>query len=352
MNVSGSCVLSEIEDRAELTEEFWELRQKDAIHLEITLLVIIYITGVPLNAWIIARIVKKKLHTEPTYMLLLNLAVTDLLVCLIPVFLNIIFQGIKMFSFGGSDYVRCQVCKIAVIYVILNFQTIYNLTLISLDRFAYFKLSIKYNRYVTTQRTVVALIVIWALSLLMGIPPLVGYGDIVFSAGCGMVFSRQPHVKRSYSYIGIGLITQVVGITILIITNIWILYIGLKQVHAMRIQPEPRPDEHRLSLAIDVHSTVKQVKLFQIFGGILLVHFFTLLPATILVGMIIASNNIPPVVYRLVLLTLFAAAPLHPLVEAFFTPELKHMFRKYCKICHKSRRPSESVGLPAHLHVL
>lgn len=344
--MNGSCVLEDLDDREVFTEEFWDLDQEGPeVFIQLILHIIVFVTGVPLNSWIIVRIILKKLYSEPTYMLLLNLAVSDLLICLIPVLLNIIFESLRSYSFGSSDYVRCQVCTIAVVYIILNFQTIFNLTLISLDRFAYFKLSIRYHRIVRTERVGVALIIVWVFSVLLAIPPVAGYGDIVFSAGCGMIFTTSVHVKRSIPYIVIGFTIHTVGIVILIVTNVWILYIGLKHVRSLRIKPVPKTEgnyfERRMSI-IDVDSTVKQVKLFQVFGGILLVHFVTLIPAMVLVVIVLASDHIPAAFYRFVLFSLFAAATLHPLVEAFFTPELKKVFKKWCRVCRKKRRPSES----------
>lgn len=337
-----SCVL---DDRDTFTEEFWDLDLDDPQDFTPLILhLIIFFTGVPLNTWIILRIIIKKLYSQPTYMLLLNLAISDLLICLIPVLFNVIFEFAGSKSFGSSNYVRCQVCKIAVIYIILNFQTVFNLSLISLDRFAYFKLSIKYHRIVRTERVGAALVVVWVLSVLLSVPPLAGYGDVVFSTACGMIFVTSLHVERSIPYIIIGILIHSVGIAILIITNVWIMYIGLKQIRSLRVKPAPKLVgnyfERRMSI-IDVDSTVKQFKLFQVFGGILLVHFVTLIPAIVLVGIVLFSGHIPEVFYTFVLFSLIAQATLHPLVEAFFTPELKKVIKTWCHKCRK-RRLSDS----------
>ena len=343
-NLNGSCVIEDLHDRKVFTPEFWSV--DDDYYTQLVLYLIIFITGVPLNIWIITRIVKKTLYSQPTYMLLLNLAVCDLLVCLFPVLLNIIFEGLHSYSFGSTDYVRCQVCKIAATCIILNFQTVFNLVLISLDRFAYFKFSIRYDSMVRTRRVVVVVIIAWVASGLLGIPPLVGYGDVVFSTACGMIFLSEAHEKRSQPYIAVGFTTHTISITIVIVTNVWILYIALKQIKKQKMtKPLPKTEgnyfERRLSQYMDVETARKQVKLFQVFGGILLVHFVTLIPTVVLIGIIVVSGYVPAIFYRFVLFSIFAAAPLHPLVEAFFTPELKTMFRRWC-LCWRKRRYSES----------
>lgn len=347
MNYSFSCVvIKQVGDREIFTEEIWDLNQdepKDFILL--VLHIIIFFTGVPLNTFIILRIITKKLHSQPTYMLLLNLAISDLLICLIPVLFNIICGFLGSYSLGSSDFLRCQVCKVAVIYIILNFQTVLNLSLISLDRLAYFKLSIKYHQYVRTDRVGVALVVVWVASILLGLPPLGGYGDVVFSTACGMIFVTPIHVERSISYIVIGILIHSVGIAILVVTNAWIVYIAWKQIRSLRVKPVPKLEgsyfERRMSI-IDVDSTVKQFKLFQVFGGILLVHFVTLIPAIVLVGIVLFSGRIPRAFYTFVLFSLIAQATLHPLVEAFFTPELKKVIKTWCQKCRKRPPPDYS----------
>lgn len=343
--MNGSCLTEDIDDRKVFTPEYWDV-EGDRYYIQLVMLLIIFITGVPLNIWIIARIILKKLYSQPTYMLLLNLAVCDLLVCFIPVLLNIIFEGLRSYSFGSTDYVRCQVCKIAVVYVILNYQTIFNLILISLDRLAYFKFSIKYDTMIRTKKVILAMIAIWLVSGLLGIPPLVGYGDIVFSTACGMIFITSPHRRRSIPYIAVGFATHIIGISILIVTNMWVLYVALKQIQKQKMtKPLPLKEgnyfERRISAYIDVNTTMKQIKLFQVFGGILLVHFITLIPAVVVVAMVIVSGHVPSLFYRVVLFSIFAAAPLHPLVEAFFTPELKTVFKRWC-LCLRKRRYSET----------
>ena len=320
-------------------------QETPADFIPLILHLIVFFTGVPLNTWIILRILLNQLYAQPTYLLLLNLAISDLLVCLLPVFLNIVSGFLGSYSFGGTDRARCMACKAAFLYVVLNFQTVLNLSLISLDRFAYFRLSIKYYRIVTREKIAAALAVDWTLCLLLGIPPLAGYGDVVFATACGPAFSTPPHVRLSLPYIAVGLLIHLLGLAVLVVTNGWVIYIGFRQIRSLRVKPEPKLTgnyfERRLSI-IDVDSTVKQFKLFQIFGAILLVHFATILPSIVLVGMLVASTRVPEGFYDFVLFSLFVQATLHPLVEAFFTPELKKVVKTWCcRLCRK-RRPSES----------
>lgn len=232
-----------------------------------------------------------------------------------------------------------------MVYTILNFQTIFSLTLISIDRLAYFQLSIKYHRIFRIERVAAALVVTWVISFLFGVPPLAGYGDVVFSTMCGMIFVDPPvHVSRSTPYIIVGFITHVACMVVLVVANMWVVCIGLKQIRSLKIKPVAKTTgnyfERRMSV-IDVHATVRQFKIFQIFGGILLVHFLTLIPAVVLVCIRLFTGYMSQTLYSFVLFSLIAQASLHPLVEAFFTPELKKIVTRCFKVCHKRRQFDE-----------
>ena len=341
--MNGSCVLQDIDDREVFTPEYWHIKLDEARDYTLLILhLLVIFTGMPLNVLVITKILTEQLYPQPTYLLLLNLAVCDLLVCLVPVLINIISGFRGTYSFGDSDYTRCQMCKLGVIYIILNFQTLFTLTLISLDRLAYFRLSIKYHRIVRIERISIALAVTWVISFLFGIPPLAGYGDIVFSTMCGMIFVNPViHVSRSIPYIIVGFITYVTCMFVLVLANIWVICIGLKQIQSLRVKPVPKMTgnyfERRMSI-IDIHATVRQFKIFQVFGGILVVHFVTLIPAIVLVCIRLFSGYMSQTLYSFVLFSLIAQASLHPLVEAFFTPELKKIITKCFKVCKRRKK--------------
>ena len=348
MNVS--CAHGELDesDAGNLTETFWDIVQEEPKDFTpIILHLLIFFTGIPLNSWIILGILFHKLYHQPTYLLLLNLAVSDLLICFIPVLLNIISNFLGYYSFGASDFIRCHACKIAVVYIILNFQTVFNLALLSLDRLMFFKLSIKYHHTVSTRRVGAVLGAVWLLSILLGIPPLLGFGDIVFAMVCGPIFVTRAHLEQSIPYIVVGIFVHTAVIVVVVVSNIWIVRIGLRHIRTLRVKPTPKTTggyfERRLS-HIDVESTIKQFKLFQVFGVILLVHFVTIIPAIVLVGILMSSqSDVPKGLLKFVKVSLIAQATLHPLVEAFFTPELKKMAKMMCCNCRGRRISNAST---------
>ena len=69
---------------------------------------IFLVVGIPSNILVIAAILKNKLLSHPTHLLLLNLAVSDILVCVLVMPFNIVTALAGRFIIGSSDYVRCQ----------------------------------------------------------------------------------------------------------------------------------------------------------------------------------------------------------------------------------------------------
>ncbi len=229
-----SCILEDIADRDVLNSAYWEYTNNRFNYIDTSLQLVLFLLGVPLNLYVMVKILWKKLYSQPTYLLLLNLAFCDFLVCMITLLFNVTTQFNGHYSFGDSNYVRCQVCKIAVAYIMLNLVTTFNLGLISLDRFAFFYIPLKYNMKVTPLKTGLALLGIWLLSGALVVAPLVGYGDVGFSLSCGYIFTVPEHVERSlFQLIATAVAFSAVTIT-LAITNIWIVRIAYKQIKAVK----------------------------------------------------------------------------------------------------------------------
>ena len=86
--MNGSCVLQDIDDREVFTPEYWHIKLDEARDYTLLILhLLVIFTGMPLNVLVITKILTEQLYPQPTYLLL---AVCDLLVCLIPVLINII----------------------------------------------------------------------------------------------------------------------------------------------------------------------------------------------------------------------------------------------------------------------
>ena len=114
-NLSRNSVTPEYWDSASISGEFSANSTAIAVILLLFLLV-----GLPANVVIIVSILHQKLYKEATHILLLNLAISDLLFCVLIIPINVTAGFAGGYIFGGSDYVRCQVCKTGVIFTALS----------------------------------------------------------------------------------------------------------------------------------------------------------------------------------------------------------------------------------------
>ena len=142
---------------------------------------LIFLTGLPWNLFVICTIVRKKLYSNPTIMLLLNLAIANLLLCLLVLPFNIITGFSGEYLFGNSDTVWCHVCQAGVLVIVLPMVSVHTITLMSVDRFIYLKRPLKYSVLITPNRMLAAIVIIWVICTAISLPPLFGFGAIVYS---------------------------------------------------------------------------------------------------------------------------------------------------------------------------
>ena len=335
-----------VDDRESLTPEVWKIvRATPGDYARLPLNILIVATGTPLNIFIIVRLIYKKLYKQSTFTLLLNLAVADLIMCLSPILNHIIveLQGERWINLVDTDYLRCQLCKMAVVFIMINFVSTFTLALISLDRFIYFKFSIKYDKICSPKKVAIAAIATWVIGTLLGVPPLTGIGDFVFAVLCGLVFLAPSHLRKGIPYIILTLLIHSIVLVILVVTNVWVLVISCKQLQKNKVKvigSQARSDlETRLGKR-DRAIFRKQLKLLQIFGGILGIHFVTLIPALIMISVLTFAGSVPPDLYTVTLFSIGAQAALHPLVESLFTPELRKVVTKCCRRGKSVKRAS------------
>ncbi len=348
LSVNGSC---ESQSREHLSS-YWDDIAISRDYAGIFTLSVLFLTGVPLNLYIIVLLIYRKFYSQPTFLLLIHLTFSDLFTCLIPLLYSITARFAGQASFGSTDYIRCHVCKIGASFILLSLLSSLNIALLSVDRLIFFKEPIRYENFITTRRIILALVIIWVLSIGLTIPPLLGYGDLAFSFFCGYIFITPFHLRRGMVYAIVSGIVLVAVAIVLAVTNVWILILALKVINKkkkMCVNPEATP-ETSSNDPIDSQRSVKnlhkriwskavakkQFRFLQTFGALLLVNVVSLIPAVVIVVMIIFTSNIPVWFVVFVQVFIFSKASLHPLMQILYTTELRQPL-KCCKMKQHKR---------------
>ncbi len=287
------------------------------------ILVLFFLVGTPWNIFVIVGTIYKRLYVQPTHILLLNLAVTNILFCVLVMPFGIVSGLAGEFVFGNSDYDRCQVCKTAgVLYYMLSEITLHTIALLALDRFIYIKYALKYDRIVTVRRACAAIAMTWVLSILLATPPLYRFGEIIFFFSCVIAIVGETELANNIHY-GLFLgVETIIPVSIIIVTNVWVMCIALKQVSKWKKNSLPITTEKEISKKINLETRKKQMKLIKVFAGILSVYLINY-SFVVVVLLVRTVTRVHVIGYALSYLSLLMNPIQIPVIESFFLPELR-----------------------------
>ena len=279
-----------------LTPERWLISpQYRAATLTLSVFLIVFmLIGIPWNLLLIVVIIKKRLFENPAILLLLNLAFTDFLFCLMVMPINIVPAVAGEFIFGNNDYARCIVCHLAVAWSVLLLMSVYNVVLLSVDRFLYVKKPLQYKNIVTLKRVAVTLTAFWVFFIAFSILPVFGVGLIVFIEvlpACTLL--TVPGLTTSYVYYWtyIAFVCFVPAV-ILVVTNTWMMWIMKKSIRRVYIRAKSNSVKSDTSATLQLKGkyTKDQIRLLQIFAALFVFSIMTWLPTVITTIMVHAAN--------------------------------------------------------------
>ena len=298
--------------------------------------------GLPLNFLVGGILLAKKLYKEPTHIILLSLVLSDsiFLLTVIPQGIVIGFSG--EFIFGSSDEMRCQFCHIGVIVTWFAIMSAFNAALMSLDRFIFIRMPLHYNMRVTPGRTLVVLAFAWLICIITAILPLFGLGNVGFFhsfATCTPDFSASS----SY-YLGILFVTGIVPLFVIIVTNVWVIQIVLKNIKAIyTVRKSLLTVEERQSHSMSLKNIMKKkrqkkkLNLMRMLGSLLCANLIAWIPVvTIIIASIFVNfDDIPPVLPILTNFFWYSQVVLHPALETAFLRPVKEPLKKiFCPFKH------------------
>ncbi len=339
-NIDGPCL-----SRSNVTDRDWTVSYDDpSSEHSITALVvsqfIVLFVGTIWNLIVLAIILKNKMLKDPTYLLILNLVISDLLFCGLVLPFNIQSSLNREFSLGQSDYARCRSCQtIGALSVTFVSVSYYTLSLLALDRLVYIKWPFKYSRYVSVKLVIVLILILWTLSIVVAILPVIGFGRIDLNAlsFCTPVFEQTRIFADSNVYFVLLLLTGLFLFAISLIANVWILCISCKISHKRR---QIRHNAAQNATSSNTSNDEKYL-LATIFGVLFVINTVLLIPyivAAVIFGILLKSDI--PIPVRLVLNLSFVIQPaIHPILETCVIGKAtKAVYKSFHNCCTKRRK--------------
>lgn len=319
--------------RNSVTPEYWTPPSefRDGSLATGVVMLLFCLIGLPSNFIIIVIILKQKLYKLPTHILLLNLVISDFLLCLLYMPFTVIASFAGSYIFGSSDYTRCRLCEGGLIFTALTFFSVWTLGLISVDRFIYIKFPFSYEKTVTKVRTVITVIVAWLLSIFVALLPLTGFGHITLSYNlltCMVNLFGETPLTRNINYMIFLIALGVIPVIVIVITSIWIACIARKQIG--KVYDSTSREDKCERKQIQKVKNKKQVALLKVFGGILIANFITWIPVIIysIVSIVVSSDDIPHWVFLFVFGTFIMHSVLYPFIEGIIIPDIRNAFKK------------------------
>ena len=325
-----------------------------------TILILFMLVGLPWNLWVLSVILHKSLYSQPIVMLMLNLTITNLLLIIMVMPFVIVTGYASEFIFGSSDSVRCRVCQIGVVNIILPNVSVHTLSLMSIDRLLYLKKPFSYKNIVTPKRMLAAIAFIWLLCIVIGSPPLFGFGTILFSftvASCVPIFVGESPLAPNIYYVLAGFGEVIFPLIILFVAYIWILCITRKNLFRklqrnLHLSREDLDNgDHYGKKALSSAYNRDQFRLVQIFGAIFIANVITWFPMITLSVVVAIQGEGHTLLYTIAYLSFLSETMIHPIIEArmikdIWSVTLKFVSRVFvlCKITPPCARESQSVS--------
>ena len=224
---------------------------------------------------------------------------------------------------------RCLSCSVGFIPVTLMMNSLFVVSLMSLDRFLFIYKPLEYERKATPRRTLVAIAVVAMLSITVGIssyaiPEAMHF--IPSSLACS-----PNHQKVAYFVLVIT--ASSIALSVIIVCNIWTIYIvqkNIKAVYKVRKLLHNRDKEsysQGLSEILRKKCHKKQLHLFRVFGGLLLSNTIAWIPI-ILVEIARLFYKIPLSISSPAHILFLSQVAVHPILETTLISDVREPLKE------------------------
>ena len=295
-------------------------------------ILLFFIIGLPWNALVIGIILKKKLFTRPSVMLLLNLATVHFLVCLLVMPFPVVL-GILAGSFSVEDFPAYnKVCQSGVLFILFQLVSINTVAMLSVDRVIYLKKPLTYERIITPRRMLLVIAFTWTASTIISLLPVWKVGQVGYVgqiATCNVFFRSQGTPSNMiFPYYVIALVGLcALGTLVQLAGSMCIIYITRKYLMARALRLM------RVHSKMESSGFTERLQLVEVFVAIFTVSLSTALPSFVLI-IALPITGVTPSIYPIIpisYISLLSKSVLHPIMEASMTHEVRETISEICK---------------------
>ena len=304
------------------------LKGEDAIdgYISASFFLLFIVFGLPWNVPVLVTIIKEKLFKQPSILLLLNLILTDIAFLVIPVPLLVVTGLAGEYIVGNTDWIRCQTCPIAFLTLILMYNSLFIIAMMSVDRFLYIYKPLQYERLVTKVWILVPMLIAWIVSICIGIASrLVGFRNINFQP----IFLACT-VGNGITLAIVLILVGFVPLAVTVVCNVLIIRIVLKNIKIIYAKRNSKVAQEQLYKNIKKIRDKKQLHLFQVFGALLFSNAITWLPyMSVLVALVLVGfNKVSHTAISVAFVLFYSQSVIHTLIQTIFIADVRNRLMK------------------------
>jgi len=327
-----------------VTEEQWTLLENQVVYGKTTaaFVAVYFIIGLPWNSFVTVTILWKKLYTQPTILLLLNLVLSDLLMLLYQLPVIGLTGFLNHYSMGGTDSIRCQVCRTGFIPIALMMNSLLTIALMSVDRFLFISKPFLYEQQASKKRTLIALtatlLVVFSICFMLGLLSLIPPGKMHFQPillHCTIDFNSDW-------YMILLILTASVGLTIITICNVKVAHTAFITIRIVYSSKSTGTDENgtEVDKSVKKKRHKKQQHLFHVFGGLIVSNIIAWLPLVIvvLISLITDAAEIPPAVFTVTHILFLSQVAVHPILETLLICDVRNPMKNLLTCARLKKR--------------
>ncbi len=342
-----SCAGSDLSNINISVPQFWELIPAllPTVPYMATIEAVFFFMASIWNLYIlVGYLMHRKLLQEPANVFFLNLSIADFLLSWF-ILLNFVSQIQGGFLLGNSDVVRCGVCQFLGFYlVVLITATLHILAVLSIDRFVLLYKPVRYQDYFSWKKAMVIVIVIWILSIVLGLFPFVGFGSYEYSVA---LVSCQPtwlgQSKRGISNIYYSYVIAVeamVPLVSLLLFNVFTYRIICKSLYSRFRRHLTFSENNSTTVLVRRTHRGNQKRVLYLFTALLIVNTINWVPVLTILSIvsIFGLSSVPLGGYLFGWLCYLLNPVLHPVIELCFIKGLRDLLTCQDKehvICYK-----------------